>query len=281
MPVLRHWDRLLRRVVAVPQGRGVRSVSRGSVVPASRIRFPFLQTNVRGLARGCPATLTGGKVQIARIKPSRFPWVERRRRWPTPFALTNTYQARHGFLSPQIWECPREGIHEIVTEADTFMRARCTAACLTHRNARLNPYFMCCSEMLHRFANDYGHWASNTKSAEEAPDARRVLITFGDYYRFRLHVRPASPTSPEPRRSAVPGSGTEASPLSENAALNVGGGVPPTMSVPTRSQSGSRAASRVHACRSGVNGVPGGTIGFGADSHRKSPVASSTCGTKK
>ena len=75
----------------------------------------------------------------------------------------------------------------------------------------------------------------------------------------------------------VEGSGiTE--PDSENAALKVGAGVPPTMSVPTRSQSGARLlgeiSSRVHSCRSvnpGGNGVPGATIGLGADSHKKSP----------
>ena len=55
-------------------------------------------------------------------------------------------------------------------------------------------------------------------------------------------------------------------PTSENAALNV---PLPTMSVPTRSQSGSRAAFRIHSCRSGENGVPGATIGRGADSQRK------------
>jgi len=55
-------------------------------------------------------------------------------------------------------------------------------------------------------------------------------------------------------------------PLSENAALNVGAGAPPTMSVPTRSQSGANAALRMNTWRSGVNGVPGGAIGFGAES---------------
>src|SRR5436309_278529 len=50
-----------------------------------------------------------------------------------------------------------------------------------------------------------------------------------------------------------------------NVPLKVGAGLPPTMSVPTRNQSGSRAAFRIHACRSGLNGVPA-TIGFGADS---------------
>ena len=56
--------------------------------------------------------------------------------------------------------------------------------------------------------------------------------------------------------------------------VEVGALVRPTMSVPTRSQSGSSAASRVQLCRSvkaDGNGVPGATIGFGADSHKKSP----------
>src|SRR5262249_19698104 len=70
-------------------------------------------------------------------------------------------------------------------------------------------------------------------------------------------------------------------PLREKAALKVGGVVPPTMSVPIRSQSGSRLASRVQLCRSGVKGVPGATIGLGADSQKKLPVLSRTWGMKK
>ena len=52
----------------------------------------------------------------------------------------------------------------------------------------------------------------------------------------------------------------------ENVALNVGAGEPPTISVPTRSQSGSRNSSRVQLWRSVApagNGVPGKTIGLG------------------
>src|ERR1700733_13221587 len=55
------------------------------------------------------------------------------------------------------------------------------------------------------------------------------------------------------------------------------------MSVPTRDQSGSRFSSRIQVCRSvkpGGKGVPP-VIGLGADSQRKSPLLSSTCGTKK
>jgi hypothetical protein len=46
--------------------------------------------------------------------------------------------------------------------------------------------------------------------------------------------------------------GEQIAPLSENAALKVGAGAPPTMSVPTRSQSGSSPALRIQACRSVV-----------------------------
>src|SRR5262249_58844306 len=77
-------------------------------------------------------------------------------------------------------------------------------------------------------------------------------------------------------------------PASENAALKVGGVVPPTMSVPMRSQSGARLfaeiSSRVHDCRSVTPGGNGdGTRGRVPDSHRNSPVGGviSTCGTKK
>jgi len=67
------------------------------------------------------------------------------------------------------------------------------------------------------------------------------------------------------------GSGTVVLPSREKAALNVGGVEPPTMSVPTRSQSGSRLSSRVHACKSVMpvgNGVvpPAPVIGREAES---------------
>src|SRR5579885_2491404 len=55
-------------------------------------------------------------------------------------------------------------------------------------------------------------------------------------------------------------------PLREQAALKVGGVTPPTMSVPTRSQSGCKASLRIHSCKSPVNCLDG------ADSHRKLPL---------
>src|SRR5262249_31074317 len=70
-------------------------------------------------------------------------------------------------------------------------------------------------------------------------------------------------------------------PLREKAALNVGGVVPPTMSVPMRSQSGSRLASRVQLCSSGAKGVRGATMGLGADDQKKGPVLGRPGGTKK
>src|SRR5690348_1599680 len=80
---------------------------------------------------------------------------------------------------------------------------------------------------------------------------------------------PARLVTPEARSRRVEGSGM-VSPLSEKAALNVGAGVPPTMSVPIRSQSGSKLEFRIQLCKSGVNGVPV-VIGFGADNQRNSP----------
>src|SRR5579884_2074053 len=59
----------------------------------------------------------------------------------------------------------------------------------------------------------------------------------------------AKAAPPNASKAAVEGSGT-ASPVSEKAPLNVGAGLPPTISVPTRSQSGSRFALRIHAWRS-------------------------------
>jgi hypothetical protein len=49
-----------------------------------------------------------------------------------------------------------------------------------------------------------------------------------------------------PTNASDAGSGT--APVNENAALNVGAGLPPTMSVPTRSKSGSIIPSRVQLC---------------------------------
>ena len=47
------------------------------------------------------------------------------------------------------------------------------------------------------------------------------------------------------------------------------------MSAPTRSQSGARSSLRIHSWRSvkpAGKGVPGGTIGLGAESQKKSPL---------
>ena len=96
----------------------------------------------------------------------------------------------------------------------------------------------------------------------------------------RLRFPQASSTArPIPSSKRLEGSGT--SPLSENAALN---GPSWVMSVPIRSQSGERSPFRIQLCRSvkpGGNGVPGGTIGLGADSQRKFPLDNMTSGRKK
>ena len=55
-------------------------------------------------------------------------------------------------------------------------------------------------------------------------------------------------------------------PSSEKVALKAGGVAPPTMSVPIRSQSGARLASRIQLSRSAEKGVPGLVIGLGAES---------------
>jgi hypothetical protein len=98
-----------------------------------------------------------------------------------------------------------------------------------------------------------------------------------------LRLNTSNSTNPVANGSMADGSGVLAtSPLIENAMLNVC--EPPTMSVPMRSQSGARFSSRVQACRSvnpEGNGVPGGAIGFGAESQKKLPSERSTCGTKK
>src|SRR5947209_19826347 len=54
------------------------------------------------------------------------------------------------------------------------------------------------------------------------------------------------------------------SPVSVNDPLNVGGAAPPTTSVPTRTQFGSRLSLRIQAWRSGLKGVS--VFRFGYDS---------------
>jgi hypothetical protein len=81
----------------------------------------------------------------------------------------------------------------------------------------------------------------------------------------------------------VPASGT-VSPFRENVILNVGAGVLSMMSVPIRSQSGTKLELRIQACRSVTpagNDVPGATIGLGADRYRKSPPSTCASGRKK
>src|SRR5262249_40104551 len=94
----------------------------------------------------------------------------------------------------------------------------------------------------------------------------------------RSRAAMSNPT--QPRSIKLDGSGT-VTPSSENVMLKVGGLVPPTMSVPTRIQSGSRNSSRVQACKSGTNGVPRGTIGLGADSQSKSTASVCTLRNKE
>src|SRR5262249_52214361 len=101
-----------------------------------------------------------------------------------------------------------------------------------------------------------------------------------DYNNRRRRANRPIPIRPVPNSNRLAGSGV-LSPVSENAALNVGAGAPPTMSPPTRNQSGSIASSRVHDCRSVKPG--GNGIGLVPDSHKNSPVREViwTCGTKK
>ena len=67
-----------------------------------------------------------------------------------------------------------------------------------------------------------------------------------EYWRRRLHLSPHSPVSPEPKRSNVEGSETGTlSPDRVKVALNVGAGLPPTISMPIRSQFGSRSPLRI------------------------------------
>ena len=75
---------------------------------------------------------------------------------------------------------------------------------------------------------------------------------------------------PPSNSTIVEGSGMVSrtvAPVRENAALNV---VPPTMSVPIRSQSGAKFSLRIQLCKSGAKGVPDELIGLDAESQRNS-----------
>ncbi len=119
---------------------------------------------------------------------------------------------------------------------------------------------------------------------ERSQASRPVVHPLKECQRGRVdrRTRVANPTKPVPSNNKVAGSGTT-SPCSSNAMLNVGGVAPPTMSVPMRNQSGSRAPFRIQACRSGEIGVFGDVAGIGlcAESQKKFPAVSPTCGTKK
>src|SRR5262249_19679742 len=93
-----------------------------------------------------------------------------------------------------------------------------------------------------------------------------------------VSAKPGSPSVPADLLRPVV-VGARVWPVSENEALNVGGVVPPTTSLPTRSQSGARSSVRIQVCWSPGKSDP--LAGFSADSHRKLPLLSFTCGTKK
>src|SRR6266571_8495427 len=86
---------------------------------------------------------------------------------------------------------------------------------------------------------------------------------------FASTMAPAGVPGHRSNESAIPSASASVSPESENAALN---GPWAVMSVPMRSQSGAKASLRIQLCRSGMNGVPGATIGLGAESHRRRPT---------
>jgi len=95
-------------------------------------------------------------------------------------------------------------------------------------------------------------------------------------------IEPNCSTSAEivlPWQFALPGvpAFATASPARENDILKVV--VPPTMSLPIRSQSGFRFEFRIHACASPAN--KGDEANLGADKYRKSPSARRTSGRKK
>jgi hypothetical protein len=92
----------------------------------------------------------------------------------------------------------------------------------------------------------------------------RVLLRVHGYFKATRRAQTASNISVNPKPPAVENvSGTV--PLRVNEALNVGAGTPPTMSVPTVNQSGSKFPFRIHVYRSGKKGAPGLAMGFGAD----------------
>ena len=70
-------------------------------------------------------------------------------------------------------------------------------------------------------------------------------------------------------------------PASENVMLKAAVPWLVMISVPIRNQSGAKFTLRIQACKSGLNGVPGATIGFGAARYKKSPPVTWASGRKK
>src|SRR5262245_60392548 len=131
-------------------------------------------------------------------------------------------------------------------------------------------------------------WRELTKVVASGRPLNSTVDWFVKSPPLTVSVKPELPSAAEVwLRLAICGvnAGVTVSPVNEKAPLKVGGGAPPTMSVPMRSQSGaSGGSSRIQLCRAvepGGKGVPGGTIGLGAESQRNCPVERSTWGTKK
>src|SRR5690348_16545729 len=93
---------------------------------------------------------------------------------------------------------------------------------------------------------------------------------------FASTMEPAGVPGQKSKESATPSPSESVSPRSEKDALKAPA---PTMSAPMRSQSGARFSFRIQLCRSPTKF--GGVVGFGAESHRKSPLLNSTSGRKK
>src|SRR4051794_5765972 len=111
--------------------------------------------------------------------------------------------------------------------------------------------------LVHQSRRDWGAPWAEGKGLSRGAKERRAQTT------ARQNASPRSPAVFAPPSGTVP--------VREKEALNVPA---PMISVPTRSQSGSRSLLRIQVWRSGKNGVPGATIGLGADNQRKSPVVS-------
>jgi hypothetical protein len=109
-------------------------------------------------------------------------------------------------------------------------------------------------------------WRLGAKGAPSVLPARLLPQPAASDSLERSRRIPARPRRPKPKSARLEGSGTLVTPVRENAALKVGAVEPPTMSVPIRSQWGSRDWSlkpniRLEGARGALQHLRTGSLG--------------------